>query len=135
MQRATVSQLSARLPLGMLSLAVRIDVETRTGSYALAGAVVACISIDEASATPLTARLAGVVGSAQFLLTAATVNAATLIAMALTHCAAYVLLLGLIVGASVPPIMPVLRALYPRLVKPEALRTVHSGQRPDAVGL
>jgi len=48
----TASQLFARLPLGMLSLAILLHVQDRTGSYAIAGAAVACVSVGEALACP-----------------------------------------------------------------------------------
>ncbi|BBZ29270.1 MFS transporter [Mycolicibacterium madagascariense] len=120
----TASQLFARLPLGVLSLAVLLHVQTRSGSYALAGAVVACVSIGEAIAMPVTGRLAGRFGMARTLLTTAAVNAAATVALALAGPKTLLIPLGLVVGASIPPIMPVLRALYPQLVPPDALRAL-----------
>ena len=43
----TASQLFARLPLGMLSLAILMHVHRLTGSYALAGIVVAAVGAGE----------------------------------------------------------------------------------------
>ena len=48
----TASQLFARLPLGMLNLAILLHVQSSSGSYAVAGAVVACVSVGEAVAMP-----------------------------------------------------------------------------------
>lgn len=45
----TASQLFARPPLGMLSLAIRLHVHERTGSYATAGVVVARMSVGESA--------------------------------------------------------------------------------------
>ncbi|ERK71584.1 hypothetical protein N136_02066, partial [Leifsonia aquatica ATCC 14665] len=56
--RITAAQLLARFPLGMLSLAVLLHVERLTGSYAIAGVAVACLSVGQAVAMPLTSRLA-----------------------------------------------------------------------------
>jgi MFS family permease len=112
------TQLLARLPLGMFSLAVLLHIQARTGSYAVAGLVVACLSVGQGVATPATARLAGVIGSRTTLAVTATVNAAAtlLLALAPPHplllCA-----IGVLVGMSVPPLMPVVRALYPLLVR------------------
>ncbi|OMC03016.1 hypothetical protein A5734_13170 [Mycolicibacterium fortuitum] len=49
----TASQLFARLPLGMLNLAILLHVQSKTGAYALAGAAVACVSVGEAVAMRL----------------------------------------------------------------------------------
>jgi MFS family permease len=120
----TSSQLFARLPLGVLSLAILLHVQARSGSYALAGAVVACVSIGEAIAIPMTGRLAGVLGIAPTLLATAGINAAATIALALVPPNVLLIPLGLLAGASIPPIMSVLRALYPQMVPPEILRAL-----------
>lgn len=113
----TASQLFSRLPLGMLSLAVLLHVQGLTGSYAVAGAVVACVSIGEAVAMPVTARLAGRAGMVATLLGAALVNGLAMLGMALAGASAPLLMaLGVLIGGSVPPLMPVVRALYPQLV-------------------
>lgn len=115
--RVTASQLVARFPLGMLSLAILLHVEESVGSYAVAGAVVACVSIGEAVTVPLTSRLVGVFGVRPTLLAAATIHAAALLVLTTISATEWLLLfLGLLVGASVPPVMPAIRALYPRLV-------------------
>lgn len=115
--RVTASQLFARLPLGMLSLAILMHVSATTGSYGQAGLVVACVSLAEAIAMPVTARLTGTFGVTPVVLSAATVNSVGFLALALAP-AHLVLLaaLGTLVGATIPPMMPVVRALYPRMV-------------------
>ncbi|MCV7420417.1 MFS transporter [Mycobacterium yunnanensis] len=121
----TASQLFARLPLGILSLAILMHVHRLTGSYALAGTVVAAVGAGEAVAMPLTSRLAGRVGVARTLVTAATVNAVGTLGLAFAGAAAVPLMvLGVIVGASIPPLMPVVRALYPRMVPDDEVRTL-----------
>ncbi|MGV0782150.1 MFS transporter [Mycolicibacterium sp. XJ775] len=120
----TASQLFARLPLGMLNLAILLHVQSQTGSYALAGAAVACLSIGEALAMPLTARLAGR-AMVLTLIVAALTNSAAMLALAFAGGApSLVLMLGLLVGASVPPLMPVVRALYPQLVPSDGVRAL-----------
>ena len=115
--RVTVSQLVARFPLGMLSLAVLLHVRHATGSYALAGLVVACVSVGEAVAMPLVSRAVGVLGIRPPVLAAALLNAAGMLLLAFgPPLPVLMLLLGALIGASVPPLMPVVRALYPRLV-------------------
>jgi MFS family permease len=123
--RLTAFQLLARLPLGMLSLAILLHVSARTGSYALAGAVVACMSIAEAVAMPLSARCTGMFGVAPVVGAAATVNAAAMVGLALGPAHPVLMAaLGAVVGASIPPLMPVVRALYPRMVPAEVVRTL-----------
>ncbi|MEY9951650.1 MFS transporter [Leifsonia sp. EB34] len=115
--RITVSQLVARFPLGMLSLAVLLHVRAVTGSYALAGLVVACVSAGEAVVMPLVSRSVGLLGLRGPILVAALLNAAGMLTLAFGPREPILLAaLGFVIGASVPPLMPVVRALYPRLV-------------------
>lgn len=120
--RVTVSQLVARFPLGMLSLAVLLHVRHASGSYALAGLVVACVSVGEAVAMPLVSRSVGVFGIRPPVLAAAALNATGMLLLAFGPPEPGLLLaLGIVIGASVPPLMPVVRALYPRLVPRRAV--------------
>ncbi len=121
----TASQLFARLPQGMLSLAILLHVQGLTSSYALAGAVVACVSIGEAVAMPVTARLAGRAGMVPTLVASAAVNGLSLLMLAAAGSSALLLMaLGLLIGASVPPLMPVVRALYPQMVPRDGVRAL-----------
>lgn len=123
--RVTASQLFARLPLGMLSLAILMHVSETTGSYGHAGLVVACVSLAEAIAMPVSARLTARFGVTPVVLSAATINGIGFLALALAP-AHLVLLaaLGILVGASIPPMMPVVRALYPRMVPADTVRAL-----------
>lgn len=121
----TASQLFARLPLGMLSLAILLHVQARTGSYAVAGAVVAATSIGEAIAMPVTARLLGRIGMIPTLVSAALINGVSMLVLAFVHVPTTLLMvLGFGIGASVPPLLPAARALYPQLVPGEGLRAL-----------
>jgi MFS family permease len=123
--RVTASQLFARLPLGMLSLAILMHVSETTGSYAQAGVVVACVSLAEAIAMPVSARLTGALGVAPVVLSAAAINGVGFVALALAP--PHLLLLaalGTLVGATIPPMMPVVRALYPRMVPADTVRAL-----------
>ncbi|WP_273732946.1 MFS transporter [Mycolicibacterium septicum] len=120
----TASQLFARLPLGMLNLAILMHVQSKTGSYALAGAAVACVSIGEALAMPVTARIAGR-AMVITLIAAALTNGVAMLALAFAGASGPLLLiLGVLIGASVPPLMPVVRALYPQLVPSDGVRAL-----------
>ncbi|MGV0743544.1 MFS transporter [Mycolicibacterium sp. XJ870] len=121
----TASQLFARLPLGMLSLAILLHVQALSGSYAQAGAVVAALSAGQAVAMPMTARLAGRVGVVPTLLVAASMSGASMLALAFAGSSpALLMTLGVLIGASVPPLMPVVRALYPKMVTGEGVRAL-----------
>lgn len=121
----TASQLFARLPLGILSLGILLHVQGLTHSYALAGSVVASVGAGEAIAMPVTARLAGRVGVARTLVAAAVVNALSTLGLALAGPSALLLTaLGVLAGASMPPLMPVVRALYPRMVSDDEVRAL-----------
>jgi MFS family permease len=109
----------------MLSLAILMHVSQTTGSYGQAGLVVACVSLAEAIAMPVSARLTGRFGVTPVVLSAATVNSIGFLALALAP--AHLILLaalGVIVGASIPPMMPVVRALYPRMVPADTVRAL-----------
>jgi MFS family permease len=121
----TASQIFARLPLGMLSLAILLHVQARTGSYAAAGAAVACTSIGEAVAMPMTSRLLGRIGMVATLVSAAVVNGVCMLGMAVVHVPVSLLMaLGFLIGASVPPLLPAVRALYPQMVPGDGLRAL-----------
>jgi MFS family permease len=120
----TASQLFARLPLGMLNLAILLHVQSVSGSYARAGAVVACVSVGEALAMPVTARLAGRAMVATLVI-AALANGAAMLALAFADASSVLLMtLGVLIGASVPPLMPVVRGLYPQLVTRDGVRVL-----------
>jgi MFS family permease len=109
----------------MLSLAILMHVSETTGSYGQAGLVVACVSLAEAIAMPVSARLTGRFGVTPVVLLAATINSIGFLALALAP--AHLILLaalGILVGASIPPMMPVVRALYPRMVPADTVRAL-----------
>lgn len=120
----TASQLFARLPLGMLNLAILLHVQSKTGSYALAGVAVACVSVGEALAMPVTARLAGRAMTSTLIVAAMTNGSAMLVLACAGTSTALLLILGVVIGASVPPLMPVIRALYPQLVPRDGVRAL-----------
>lgn len=123
--RLTAWQLFARLPLGMLSLAILLHVQATSGSYAQAGVVVACVSVAEAIVMPVTARMTGSHGVVLVTLTAALINGAAMIGLAVSPSNPFLMCaLGAAVGASVPPLMPVVRALYPQLVPADVVRNL-----------
>ncbi|WP_336629733.1 MULTISPECIES: MFS transporter [unclassified Microbacterium] len=120
--RITAAQLGARLPWGMIELALLIHVSARTGSYAQAGLVLGVFSIAQAVSGPVAARLLGIWGVRPMLVGTTIVCAATLLGISFLPASVLLLcLLAAVAGLTVPPVMPAVRALYPRLVSPELL--------------
>lgn len=112
--------LLARLPVGMLSLALILLIRGHGGSYADAGAVTAAQALAMAAAAPLSGRLIDrgrpavvlVAYGAAFaagcgLLVALTTAGAPLAALAVAAALA---------GATLPPVSPTVRKLWPTLV-------------------
>ncbi|MDO9377510.1 MAG: MFS transporter, partial [Nocardioidaceae bacterium] len=71
----SLTGLVARFPISMTGLGMVLLVESRTGSYGLAGAVSACVGVAGAVGSPLQGRLADRVGQGRVLLVAAAVFA------------------------------------------------------------
>src|SRR5690349_9907050 len=109
----------------MLSLAILMHLSQKTGSFGQAGLVVACVSLAEAVAMPVSARLTGRFGVTPVVLSAATMNSIGFLALAFAP--AHLLLLaalGALVGATIPPLMPAVRALYPKMVPADTVRAL-----------
>jgi len=125
-----VSQLVARLPAGMVTIALLLHVEQSTGSYANAGVVVAVLSVGQAAAGPVGGRAAGRWGPRAVLIVTTVTTSCSLAAVAVLPelvsrppFAAFVLL-ALVAGASMPPVQPTARTIYPTLVAPERVASV-----------
>ncbi|WP_435742070.1 MFS transporter [Nocardioides sp. SYSU DS0663] len=123
--RVTASQLVARLPLGMLSLATLLHVQALSGSFARAGLVVACMTLAEAVAMPVSGRLLGRLDARAVVATFGSAHAVALLALAWAGDVLWLLcVLAAVVGATVPPIMPAVRALYPSLTSADGVRAL-----------
>lgn len=123
--RITASQLTARLPFGIIAIGVLIHVDASTGSYGLGGIVLACFSIGEAIAGPVSGRLLGRFGVRPVLAVSTLVCAACVAGIALLPPAVVLSsALGAVAGLSVPPIMPAVRTLYPALVPARLLQSL-----------
>jgi MFS family permease len=109
----------------MLALSLLIHVNSATHSYGAPGIVLACLSVGEAASGPISSRLLGKWGVRRVLLFCSLVCAAAIAALALVPPVVWLYAaLGLVVGISVPPIMPAVRTLYPSLVPPEVVQVV-----------
>lgn len=122
------SGLVARLPMSMVSLGIVVLVSTRTGSYALAGAVSGSYLLGNAAVAVLLARLVDRRGQSRVLLPAVTVSSLCLVAMmtAVEHGwgAPWPHLLAALGGAAMPQIGSCVRARWSHLVEDKrALQT------------
>jgi MFS family permease len=125
--RVVLSQLLARFPHGMLSIAFLIHVERIHNSYAAAGLVVGAISLGEAIAGPISSRLMSRWGMRPLLSVMAVVAVVLFCAMAIIPFSVPVMiLLGFIAGCSYPPIQPAVRTIYPKLVPNRLLTPLFS---------
>jgi len=121
------SQLTARFPSGMTSLAVLLHVEQQTGSYGAAGLVLAATSIGQAVAGPVTSRWMGVWGMRRVItLTAAVCTLAVLALGLLPLNVGGYMAFGLLAGLSTPPIQSAVRTIYPKLVNSSQLTPLFS---------
>jgi MFS family permease len=120
-----VSSVVARMPVGMVSLALVLYVERLTGSFGSAGAVTASFAVAAGVGSPLQGRLVDRVGQTRVLVPSVVVHAgATLGVVGLGHAGAPVGVLAAIAavaGAGTPPVGAALRALWPRLLDDDAL--------------
>lgn len=125
--RILVSQLIARFPFGMLTIAFLIHVERAHDSYAIAGTVLAFLSVGQALAGPITSRMMSVVGMRPLLLWTIAICAVALTAMALyPENIPLLLVLAAVAGVSTPPIQPAVRTIYPKIVHSKLLTPLFS---------
>ncbi|MBX3078670.1 MAG: MFS transporter [Cryobacterium sp.] len=122
------SQLVARFPSGMLSLAFLIYIERIHHSYGAAGLVLAATSVGQAVAGPLTSRWMGVWGMRRVLMLTLIVcsTAVGIIAFSPKLPVIVYMAVGLVAGLSNPPIQPAVRTIYPKLVTSNQLTPLYS---------
>lgn len=113
------SSILARLPLAMFSIALLVNAQHLTGSFAIAGAVSGAYAIAGAVSAPLLGRLVDRCGQTMVLVAGATVSALMLIATGLAPSSTPpALLVALAAGAgiSTPPLSACIRTLLPGMV-------------------
>ena len=119
-----------RLSLGMTSLALLLLVRDTSGSYAVAGLVSGAYALSFGVLGPALARLADRTGPVQALRVTAVLHPALLavvVAAARSELPLPVLLLPTVLaGATVPPLGPVMRALWADALRGPALATAYS---------
>lgn len=122
------TSLLARLPVAMANLAIILRIATATGSYARAGGVTAAYVVGTGLTGPVLGRLADRLGRRPVLLVSAVVNAAGLISLAFIPVreTLVVLVVAAASGASLPPVAPAVRSLWPSLVSGELRSSLYA---------
>ena len=130
--RATLlASMVGRVPIGVAGLAILLFVQSKSGSFAQAGAVSALYVFGLAVLAPFIGRLIDRLGPRPMLLAGAVVYPAALFALVLlvSYAAAWwwIAASALLAGAMLPPITICMRALFPRLLAdPGLLQTAYS---------
>ena len=125
--RVVVSQLTARFPFGMLSLAFLIHIEHIHNSYAAAGAVLGALALGQALVGPITSRMMGIFGIRPVIISTIVIVCITVTVMALLPLPVWALMaLGLVAGAFMPPVQPAVRTMYPKMVPSTKLTPLFS---------
>ena len=115
--RIVVSQLVARFPFGMMSLAFVLHIQHITHSYTYAGLALGFETAGVAISGPVLGRWMGAVGASRMLIITTLVSAAAIFVIALAPLPGEALIaLCLVVGLSSPPIQMAVRTIYPLLV-------------------
>jgi len=116
----TAAALLARVPLGIIGLAIVLFLREETGSYAAAGAVAAAFAVGTGAAAPYAGRLVDRLGSARVLLPMSVVHAtaiALLVALGYGKAPLPTLIgASAVAGCALPPISSVMRTLWPSLL-------------------
>lgn len=120
----TAAAALARIPIGIVGLALVLFVREQTGSYARAGAVAAAYALGSALAQPYAGRLVDRLGARQVLLPMTAVNSVALLGLVAAGYAglplAALVTLGAVGGCAMPPVSSVVRTLFPALLADRA---------------
>jgi MFS family permease len=128
---ALLASIAGRVPIGLTGLAILLFVQSRSGSFALAGSASALYVLGLAVIAPFLGRAVDRLGPRPILLVCGVAYPAALVGLALlvlagAH-AAWVSVAAFAAGASLPPVSACIRALYPRLIRePSLLQTAYS---------
>jgi MFS family permease len=127
--RLVISSMVARLPGGMVQLAVVLAIQDRS-SLSAAGMAAAAVAVGSAVAGPFRGRTADRLGARRVLLTSGIAQGAGLLGLlaAITVSApvAIDILLCAGIGVSVPPVNPVMRTIWSRKFSGATRRTAFS---------
>ena len=117
------AQLLARFPFGMQTITFAIHLEHVFGNYTVAGLAIAASTVGAAISAPLLGRLVAVYGIKVVVITCSLVSPIGFLLIGFAPLTeGQAILTALVLGFFVPPIQPAARAVYPTLVKTEAMR-------------
>jgi MFS family permease len=120
-------QLVARSPSGMLTIALLVWGQSHLDSYALAGGIVAGYSVGFAIGAPLSARLLRAFGTTRVLLVTAAISGSALAGIAIVEPTLPAAVgLAALAGLSFPPVTPLARSIYSRIVPPAQIERVYA---------
>lgn len=124
--RVLITSLVARLPLGMSSLSILLLV-TRHHGYARAGLVTGLYAAANGLSNVGLSRAADRYGARRVLTPAAFGYAAGMTALGLVpqRLFSFELVLAMVCGLANPPVVPVVRGLWPRILEPEQAQAVY----------
>lgn len=121
-----LTQLFARFPFGMLSIAFIIHIQAVTGSYAIAGIALGAETIGASISGPVLSRLMGRFGVRRVIAVATLGTCSALLGMALATNPVWLITLGFLVGLSSPPVQPAVRTIYPTITPKRLLDRLYS---------
>ena len=129
--RVVLAGLLARLPLGMNSIGIVLLVRAHGDGYGAAGLVAAASSLAAAASAPVLGRLIDSLGQPRVLLPLSLAFPAALLGLiAVAEAGAglgWLLALGTLAGALLPPIGAAIRAIWPAIVpRPELRATAYA---------
>ena len=126
-RRLTASALVARMPMGMVPLALLLVVRDGGGSYGAAGLVSGAFLVSAGLGAPVAGRLMDRRGASRILLRRALLSPLALLAAGTSSVVdAPLVAVGVcasLAGALLPPVGSALRALWPRLLEGPTLRS------------
>jgi len=125
--RVITSQLYARFPFGMMTLAFVMHIQQVHHSYAVAGLALGADTIGAAISGPVLGRFLSKYGTTRVLVTTASIGAAAMTGIGVLNAPPVAMIaLALVVGLTSPPIQTAARTIYPTLVKKKDLPAVYS---------
>ncbi|MEN9749917.1 MAG: hypothetical protein RL149_995, partial [Actinomycetota bacterium] len=125
--RVVLTQLLARFPFGMMSLALVMHIQFVFNSYAIAGFALGAETIGAAISGPLLGRRMGVVGVRKVILPFSILSSLAIFGIAFLSIDPLITIaLSAVVGLTSPPIQSAARTVYPTLVKKKLLSSVYA---------
>lgn len=122
-----VAQLLARFPGGMLTIGLLIHFQRQTGNFTIPGLALAAMAIGQGISIPIASRMISTYGIRRVIGTLITIcTVATLVAALVELDTIPMILLGFVIGASLAPIQPSARAVYPFIVPKRQLQSLQS---------